>query len=246
MWARRTLALCFDGEARSREDVGVAWAGTGRRGRRRRVKEGEGPRRRVRCVQRTRRGCRVRANSGYRTGGCGGRRDSAGQGGVEPLLDGLHRRTRCAHGIGARCTTADGLSSLSATMSKHGRNDDGCGLERRCENCCPGRNEPGRTVADQNMNAYRQESTIRYIRACAQRFSPIYALAVPLAPSGSVGVIVIFTWLNAASAFCKSLSLKLLNAPPPGVLTPECTDPARERTFMTNGLSRVSNDTTRR
>ena len=49
--------------------------------------------------------------------------------------------------------------------------------------------------------------------------------------------IVPFTWLSAASAFSKSPSLKLLKAPPPGVLVPLMTDPERERTFMTNGLS---------
>lgn len=46
------------------------------------------------------------------------------------------------------------------------------------------------------------------------------------------------TWLKAASAFIKSPSLKLLNAPPPGVLAPLITEPDRERTFMTKGLAK--------
>ena len=41
---------------------------------------------------------------------------------------------------------------------------------------------------------------------------------------------------SAASALRRSPSLRDLNGPPPGVLAPDMTDEARERTFMTNGL----------
>jgi hypothetical protein len=46
------------------------------------------------------------------------------------------------------------------------------------------------------------------------------------------------TRLSAASAIFKSPSLRLLNAPPPGVLAPLIIDPDRERTFITSGLYR--------
>lgn len=50
---------------------------------------------------------------------------------------------------------------------------------------------------------------------------------------------VAVTSFSAASAFCRSLSLKLFSAPTAGVLTPE--DPARERTLVTSGLSQSPN-----
>ena len=111
VWARRALAFRLHGQARCREDMRVAWARTGRR-LRGRVKECEWPGAGVRCVQRTRGWSRVRTNSGY-----GGR--WPGQSGAKPLLDGLHRRARCAHGIG-------GLSSPWTAMvverNKEGKN----------------------------------------------------------------------------------------------------------------------------
>jgi hypothetical protein len=45
-----------------------------------------------------------------------------------------------------------------------------------------------------------------------------------------------FTCDRAASAFRRSPSLRDLNGPPPGVLAPDMTDDARERTFITSGL----------
>lgn len=47
-----------------------------------------------------------------------------------------------------------------------------------------------------------------------------------------------FTWLSAASALRRSPSLKLFDLPPPGVLAPDITELARDRTFMTSGLKR--------
>lgn len=45
-----------------------------------------------------------------------------------------------------------------------------------------------------------------------------------------------FTCDSAASALRRSPSLRDLNGPPPGVLAPDMTDDARERTFITSGL----------
>ena len=58
----------------------------------------------------------------------------------------------------------------------------------------------------------------------------------PLTPFVCESVV---TLLSAASAFRRSVSLKLFERPPPGVLAPDMTEFARERTFITSGLDRV-------
>ena len=78
----------------------------------------------------------------------------------------------------------------------------------------------------------------RYILSLKNLLDTYYPIEhVPTSPHcvvhASAFGYLLFTSFNAASAFCRSLSLKFLDTPRAGVLTP---DPARERTFVTSGL----------
>ena len=63
------------------------------------------------------------------------------------------------------------------------------------------------------------------------RADDVYIAATVLLP-----LTMPLTCDKAASALRRSPSLSALNGPPPGVLAPDMTEEARERTFMTSGL----------
>ena len=77
--------------------------------------------------------------------------------------------------------------------------------------------------------SYRFRGGLMFVRARRGQWCP-------LTPFVCESVV---TLLSAASAFRRSVSLKLFERPPPGVLAPDMTEFARERTFITSGLDRV-------